>query len=75
MARYEPANSFETPRFSGVMTFVRLPNNRDLEKAGCGVVGVRPAYDDPGRIVPLLAANAACEFLGLISIPRKDRHG
>ncbi len=54
---------------------MRLPNNRDLEKAGCGVVGVRPAYDDPGRIAPLLAANAACEFLGLISIPRKDRHG
>ncbi len=50
MARYEPADSFETPRFSGVMTFVRLPNNRDLEEAGCGVVGVRPAYDDPGRI-------------------------
>ncbi len=54
---------------------MHLPNKRDLEKAECGVVGARPAYDDPGRITPLLAANAACEFLGLISIPRKDRDG
>jgi agmatinase len=26
MTRYEPADSFETPRFSGVRTFIRLPN-------------------------------------------------
>ncbi len=30
MTRYEPANSFETPRFSGVRTFMRLPNVQDL---------------------------------------------
>ena len=39
MTRYEPANSFETPRFSGVRTFMRLPNNRDLENADAAIVG------------------------------------
>ncbi len=39
MTRYEPANSFETPRFSGVRTFMRLPNNRDIENADAAIVG------------------------------------
>jgi agmatinase len=39
LTRYEPADSFETPRFSGVRTFMRLPNNRDLENADAAVVG------------------------------------
>ena len=39
MIRYEPANSFETPRFSGVRTFMRLPNNQDLQNADVAVVG------------------------------------
>jgi agmatinase len=39
MTRYEPANSFETPRFSGVRTFMRLPNNRDLANADVAIVG------------------------------------
>jgi agmatinase len=39
MTRYEPANSFETPRFSGVRTFMRLPNNQDLENADAAIVG------------------------------------
>ena len=39
MTRYEPADSFETPRFSGVRTFMRLPNNRDLENADAAIVG------------------------------------
>ena len=39
MTRYEPANSFETPRFSGVRTFMRLPNNRDLQNADAAIVG------------------------------------
>jgi agmatinase len=37
--RYEPANSFESPRFSGVRTFARLPNALDLENADAAVVG------------------------------------
>ena len=39
MTRYEPADSFETPRFSGVRTFMRLPNVQDLENADAAVVG------------------------------------
>src|SRR5215207_2987285 len=36
---YEPANSFETPRFSGIRTFMRLPNVQDLENADAAIVG------------------------------------
>lgn len=39
MTRYEPANSFETPRFSGVRTFMRLPNVQDLANADAAIVG------------------------------------
>jgi agmatinase len=39
LTRYEPANSFETPRFSGVRTFMRLPNNQDLNNADAAIVG------------------------------------
>lgn len=39
MTRYEPADSFETPRFSGARTFMRLPNNQDLENADAAIVG------------------------------------
>ena len=39
MTRYEPANSFESPRFSGVRTFMRLPNVRDLENSDAAIVG------------------------------------
>jgi hypothetical protein len=39
MVRYEPANSFESPRFSGVRTFAHLPNVQDLKNADAAVVG------------------------------------
>ena len=39
MTHYEPANSFETPRFSGVRTFMRLPNTQDLKNADAAIVG------------------------------------
>ena len=39
MTRYEPANSLETPRFSGVRTFMRLPNVLDLANADAAIVG------------------------------------
>ena len=39
MTRYEPADSFETPRFSGARTFMRLPNTQDLENADVAIVG------------------------------------
>lgn len=39
MTHYEPADSFVTPRFSGVRTFMRLPNTQDLENADAAIVG------------------------------------
>src|ERR687892_2626989 len=39
LTRYEPADSFETPRFSDVRTFMRLPNTRDLANADAAIVG------------------------------------
>ena len=39
MVSYEPANSFETPRFSGVRTFMRLPNLQDLQNSDVAIVG------------------------------------
>ena len=39
MTRYEPADSFVTPRFSGVRTFMRLPNVQDLENVDAAFVG------------------------------------
>jgi agmatinase len=39
LIRYQPADSFETPRFSDVRTFMRLPNVRDLENADAAIVG------------------------------------
>jgi agmatinase len=39
LTRNEPADSFETPRFSDVRTFMRLPNTRDLPNADAAIVG------------------------------------
>src|SRR5215210_2786089 len=39
LTRYEPADSFATPRFSGVRTFMRLPNTQDLKNADAAIVG------------------------------------
>ena len=39
MVSYKPANSFETPRFSGVRTFMRLPNVQDLQNSDVAIVG------------------------------------
>jgi agmatinase len=39
LTRYEPADSFATPRFSGVRTFMRLPDVQDLENADVAIVG------------------------------------
>jgi agmatinase len=39
LTRYEPADSFATPRFSGVRTFMRLPSVQDLENSDVAIVG------------------------------------
>jgi agmatinase len=39
LTHYEPADTFETPSFSDVRTFMRLPNTRDLANADAAIVG------------------------------------
>ncbi len=38
--RYQPANSLESPRFSGVRTFARLPHVRTVEEVDLAIVGL-----------------------------------
>jgi len=40
MPRYGPPDAFETPRFSGPRTFMRLPYVRDLEDVDVAIVGI-----------------------------------
>lgn len=40
MPRYQPANSLESPRFSGVRTFARLPYVRTTEEVDVAIVGL-----------------------------------
>ena len=40
MPRYGPPDAFETPRFSGLRTFMRLPHVRDLEDVDVAIVGI-----------------------------------
>src|SRR5690348_16568636 len=40
MTHYKPADSFMTPRFSGVRTFMRLPHVTDLDEVDVAIIGV-----------------------------------
>lgn len=40
MPHYQPANSLESPRFSGVRTFARLPHVRTTENVDVAIVGL-----------------------------------
>jgi agmatinase len=40
MPRYGPPDAFETPRFSGPRTFMRLPHVHDLDNVDVAVVGI-----------------------------------
>lgn len=40
MPRYGPPDAFETPRFSGPRTFMRLPHVKDLEGVDVAIVGI-----------------------------------
>src|ERR671916_34336 len=40
MTRYQPPDPFETPRFSGPRTFMRLPHVRDLDGVDVAVMGI-----------------------------------
>lgn len=38
--KYQPVDSLQSPRFSGVRTFMRLPHGKDLEGADAAVYGI-----------------------------------
>jgi agmatinase len=40
MPRYGPPDAFETPRYSGPRTFMRLPHVQDLEDVDVAIVGI-----------------------------------
>jgi len=40
LKKYKPRNATETPRFSGVKTFMRLPHIKTLENIDFAVIGV-----------------------------------
>jgi agmatinase len=40
MPRYGPPDAFETPRFSGPRTFMRLPHVKDLDGVDVAIVGI-----------------------------------
>src|ERR687897_2915103 len=40
MNRYGPPDAFETPRFSGPRTFMRLPHVRELDGVDVAIVGI-----------------------------------
>jgi agmatinase len=60
-----------TPEVAGVLPHEALAFIRSLagmEFAGFDVVEVSPAYDGPGQVTALLAANVAYEFLALTAL-------
>jgi agmatinase len=56
LPRYEPADSLQTPRFTGIPTFARLPYVRTLEDVDLAVIGVpfdtAVTYRPGGRFGP-----------------------
>ena len=40
MSRFEPPDAFQSPRFSQVATFMRLPHTRDPRGLDAGILGI-----------------------------------
>ena len=63
MPRHQPADSFETPRFSGIRTFMRLPHVTDLEGVDFAVIGspfdTGASYRVGARFGPAAIRNAS----------------
>jgi agmatinase len=47
---FKPVNSLESPRFTGVRTFMRLPNSQNLNDADIAIVGV--PFDSGVSFIP-----------------------
>jgi agmatinase len=65
-----------TPEVAGptsyqAMSYLRAL--RDVEFVGFDVVEVAPAYDGPGQVTALFAANALFEMLSLVALGRRSR--
>jgi agmatinase len=64
-----------TPEVGGPTSFQALSYLRALtgiDFAGFDVVEVAPAYDGPGQVTALFAANALFEMLSLVALRRRD---
>jgi agmatinase len=67
-----------TPEVGGPTSFEALGYLRalaGLRFVGFDVVEVAPAYDGPGQVTALFAANAVFEMLSLILMAGKERPG
>jgi agmatinase len=66
-----------TPEVGGPTSFEALQLLRavaDLPFVGFDVVEVAPAYDGPGQVTALFAANAIFEMLSFVALARRGRH-
>ena len=67
-----------TPEIGGPTSYEALSYLRaltGLRFVGFDVVEVAPAYDGPGQVTALFAANAVFEMLSLIVLAKKERPG
>ena len=67
-----------TPEVAGptsyqAMSYLRSLRDVDVEFVGFDVVEVAPAYDGPGQVTALFAANALFEMLSLVALGRGSR--
>ncbi len=65
-----------TPEVAGPTSYQAmsyLRSLRDVEFVGFDVVEVAPAYDGPGQVTALFAANALFEMLSLVALGRRSR--
>jgi len=65
-----------TPEVAGptsyqAMSYLRSLRDVDVEFVGFDVVEVAPAYDGPGQVTALFAANALFEMLSLVALGRR----
>jgi agmatinase len=68
MPRYGPPDAFETPRFSGPRTFMRLPHVRDLEDVDVAIVGI----PTDGAVVYRSGARFGPEGIRSVSVTLRD---
>jgi agmatinase len=66
-----------TPEVGGPTSFQALSYLRELSRlrfVGHDVVEVSPAYDGPGQVTALFAANAVFEMLSMVTLAKAHKH-